>query len=173
VLTATVADPAGSAARSRYEALYRSVLPLYEQGRYAEALDRVDAAGDAFGLWSSDVAHIRACLQALLGRPEEALATYQAGLARGGWWHENMLQNDPDLASLQRLPGFEDVVRESHARCLAASCAAPPTPPLLLRPDGEPVGVLAVLHGGNGSGPPAVGPLSSGRCRPIPCRSRR
>ena len=137
-------------ARQRYDRLVEALLPLYTQGRYAEALARMDAADGDFGLFSSDVTHIRACLQALVGRPERALATLEAGLADGQWWHEHLLNGDDDLAAVRELDGFDELVREAQARADAFSSTERAPAPIARRPDGAARGLLVALHGGDG-----------------------
>jgi pimeloyl-ACP methyl ester carboxylesterase len=143
-------DDADTAARQRYESLYQAALPLYQEQRFAEALARVEEAGTDFGPWSSDITHVRACLQALVGRPEEALATLQAGLADGQWWRQDLLRDDDDLATLTELDGFDELVREAQARADAYNATALRSAPIVNRPDGAAKGLLVALHGGDG-----------------------
>jgi len=145
-----VASPRDIEARQRYDSLFEAVLPPYEERRYAEALARLDAADEDFGVFSSDVTYIRACLQALVGRPEQALATLEAGLAEGQWWSEHLLRGDDDLATVTELDGFEVLVREGQARADAYNSSQPGPAPIVRRPDGTASGLLVALHGGDG-----------------------
>ncbi len=134
--------------QARYDVLFDEVFPLYEERRYDEALARLAARGAGLEHWSSDLAHITACLQSLAGRPDEALATLQSALDDDGdWWDERILREDDDLAPLQQLEGWDDLVREAHARANAYNASAPAEPPVLLRPDAPARGVVVALHG--------------------------
>jgi predicted esterase len=134
-------------AQAPFDALYDVVSPLYEAGRYDDALEVLAQRAHLVEGHGADVAHVTACVQALAGEPEDALATLRAALDRGEWWHERILLADDDLASVRELDGFDALVRESQARCVAANADRRPEPPVLLRADGEPRGVLVVLHG--------------------------
>ena len=134
--------------QARYDVLFDEVFPLYEERRYDEALARLAARGAGLEHWSSDLAHITACLQSLAGRPDVALATLQSALDDDGdWWDERILREDDDLAPLQQLDGWDDLVREAHARANAYNASAPAEPPVLLRPDAPARGVVVALHG--------------------------
>ena len=134
--------------QARYDELFEAVFPLYEARRYDEALARLAARGPGMAPWSSDLAHITACLQSLAGRPEEALATLRSALDDDGdWWDERILRGDDDLAPLQRLDGWDDLVREAQARANAYNASAAAEPPVLLRPAAPARGVVVALHG--------------------------
>jgi predicted esterase len=143
-----MSDP--SSAQARYDALFAAVYPLYQEGRYAEALTRLDEDPGDLAEWSAMVTEIRACLLALTGRTDAALATLQGGLDAGEWWDPHMLDRDPDLAEVRDLAGYEAVLRESGARAAAYNSAASPGPPVVVHPDGPARGVLVVLHGSGG-----------------------
>lgn len=131
--------------RERYRALVDDVVALYSAGRYAEGLELVRAAQPGLPSWHADLAHLAACLLAVSGRPEEALTELRVGLEVGGWWHRRILVEDDDLASLRELPGFAELVEESHAR--ATRACEQTRPPVLRRPSGTATGLLVALHG--------------------------
>ena len=158
-LTAHVTVPA----QDPFEALYTEVSPDYEAGRYDAALAVLTRRGHLVQDRGADVAHITACVQALAGHPEDALATLRAALDRGEWWHERILLADDDLAAVRELDGFEALAHESHARCRAANADRHPEPPVLLRPDGEPRGVLVVLHGSGQTAASVAGAWAAAR----------
>jgi predicted esterase len=128
-------------AEDRYDALTDEAAALYDDGRTADALALMDGADD-LGPWSAELAHLRACLLGSLGRPDEALAVLQRAADAGAWWAEPILTEDDDLAGLQDLPAFQQVVATSRERR-----TTDPTPPLIQRPAGEPVRVVVALHG--------------------------
>jgi hypothetical protein len=143
------------AAEDRYDALTDEVAALYDAGRQADALALMDAADD-LGPWAAELAHLRACLLGSLGRPEQALAVLREATDAGAWWAEPILTEDDDLAGLQQLPGFEQVLALSRDRR-----TTDPAPPLIHLPsagresaDGDGDGarmsatrVVVALHG--------------------------
>jgi non-specific serine/threonine protein kinase len=52
-----------------------------------------------------------ACVYALLGRADDAIAQLSQTIAHGGWWRIWM-SNDPDLVSLHDHPGFRELVKD-------------------------------------------------------------
>lgn len=85
-----------------------------------------------------------ACLQCLLERPDEALATLEATLAAGAWVSPERLRSDSDLAPIRDRPAFARIVAECERRRdlerpgvrpllrVAAPEARSAAPPLLL-----------------------------------------
>jgi dienelactone hydrolase len=144
--------------QARYDELFEAVVALHQARRYDEALAHLATRGPGLERWSSDLAHLTACLQSLAGRPAEALATLQSALDDGGWWDERILRGDDDLAPLQQLDGWDQLVREAQARANAYNASAPAEPPVLLRPDAPARGVVVALHGsGQRAAPTADG----------------
>jgi predicted esterase len=130
-------------AESEYDALTDRVAALYDQGAYEEALALVDAT--SLLPWLAELTHTRACLLAVLGRPAEALAALQSAATAGAWWDESLLTEDDDLATLQSLPGFGELLESSRE---GRAASRPETAePLLRLPDGEVRGVVVTLHG--------------------------
>ncbi|WP_460649726.1 alpha/beta hydrolase [Kribbella endophytica] len=139
-------------AEARYDALVDEIDALYEAGRPADALARMDVADDLTP-WAAELAHLRACLLGALDRPGEGLAVLEQATDAGAWWAESILTEDDDLAGLQQLPGFEQVLARSRDRR-----TTDPTPPLIHLPapgraretDGDRVSatrVVVALHG--------------------------
>ncbi len=130
---------------AEYDALTDRVASLYEQGAYEQALAALDQADDALQPWLAELTHLRACFLGVLGHPDQALAALQSATTTGAWWDESLLTEDDDLASLQSLPGFADLL-ESSRECRAASRPTTAEPVLRL-PSGEARGVVVALHG--------------------------
>ncbi len=135
-------------AEDRYDALTDEVAALYDAGRQADALALMDAAGELTP-WAAELAHLRACLLGSLDRPDEALAVLRQATDHGAWWAESILTEDDDLAGLQQLPGFEEVLTRSRDRR-----TTDPTLPLIHLPgaggeDGQASAtrVVVALHG--------------------------
>jgi predicted esterase len=126
-----------------YDALTDRVASLYEQGACREALALLDDTDDALLPWLAELTHTRACLLGVLGEPEQALAALQSAAATGAWWDDSLLIEDDDLAGLQDLPGFADLLELSRKQRSRSSVATP----ILERPAGQARGVVVALHG--------------------------
>nr|WP_238357072.1 phospholipase [Kribbella italica] len=114
---------------------------MYDAGRQADALALMDTADDALAPWSAELGHLRACLLGALARPDEALVVLQQATDAGGWWAEPILTEDDDLAGLQNLPGFDQVLALSRTR--RTTDATPPVVQL----GSSPQRVVVALHG--------------------------
>ncbi|MFG1813166.1 alpha/beta hydrolase [Kribbella sp. NPDC049174] len=130
---------------AEYDALIDRAALLYEQGRYQEALAEADQADDSILPWLAEVTHLRACLLAVLGHPDQALAALQSAATAGAWWDDTLLTEDDDLATLQSLPGFTDLLESS--RSLRAAARPERVEPVLRLPTGDVRGVVVALHG--------------------------
>ncbi|MFI7061059.1 alpha/beta hydrolase [Kribbella sp. NPDC050124] len=128
---------------ARYDDLIDRVEEFYEQGFYQEALAVLDEVDDSLLPWRAELTHTRACLLAVLGRPSEALAALQSAAAAGSWWVDALLTDDDDLAGLQELPGFTELLDSSRR----LRTDTPPAAPILQLPDGAVQGVVVALHG--------------------------
>ena len=144
----TAAGPQPRAAeRERYLALNDRVFALYGEERFSEALALVEDDEAFLPGWRSRTAYWKACLQSLVGRPDDALETLQVGLAAGLWWRPDWLVTEHDLEPLWNRRGFQQVVAESERRQAAANAGRPKRPRvLLLPPSGRPRGLLVALH---------------------------
>jgi len=131
--------------RDDYEQVNDTVLELYLAGRYDEALGLVDQALGRIPDRSADLVYSAACVLAAAGRPGEALDRLVAAEARGDWWHRRLLEEDDDLVPLRELDGFAGLLERSAARADASQ--SEPAAVLVEAPDGDPRGVLVVLHG--------------------------
>jgi len=107
-------------AEARYDQLIDAAAALYEQGQSATALQLMDTVeaelGPELEPWSAELAHLRACLLGTLGLADDALQVLMTASDAGAWWHEQILTEDDDLAALQDLPAFQQLVRTSRER---------------------------------------------------------
>jgi predicted esterase len=146
----------------RYDHLTDRISTLYDEGLQPVALDLLDAADPDLEPWAAELAHLRACLLGSIHETTEALTTLQKASAAGAWWAEEILTEDDDLAALQYLPAFQQLVASSRARRVTSE-----DPPLIQLPsdatqaDGagaprraadalgtvRPCGVVVALHG--------------------------
>ncbi|TCC64424.1 phospholipase [Kribbella pittospori] len=127
---------------SRFDALVDRIEVLYDEDRRRDAIGLLDAESPGLEAWAADLAHIKACLLAVTGDPDAALRVLQDASAVGAWWHPSILTDDDDLTALRERPEFRTLVEVSRDRV-----TADPRPPLVLLPDGPPVGVVVALHG--------------------------
>jgi hypothetical protein len=158
----TTTDDGPPPDHEQYSDLLGRVFPLYQDQRYADALAHVRAAAGDLPALRSDTAHLAACLLALDGRPDEALAELRSAYDDGGWWGRPLLEEDDDLAALKTLDGFAGLVDASDDRCRASQEAADEM--VVIGDVDEARAVLVALHGANGDGPRAAAiwqPLAS------------
>ncbi|GAA0935839.1 hypothetical protein GCM10009554_22870 [Kribbella koreensis] len=130
----------------RYDRLTDRVSALYDEGLQPVALDLLDAADPDLAPWAAELAHLRACLLGSLHETTEALTTLQQASANGAWWAEEILTEDDDLAALQYLPAFQQLVATSRTRRLVAE-----DPPLIRLP--EPTGSAQAMGRGQVAAP--------------------
>lgn len=124
----------------------------YRAGEYESALELAEREARTFPDRTHELYWARICLTARLGRSGEALRLLTEALGRGHAYSEAQLRGDSDLAGLQGMPEFEQLVRTSIKRWSAAQERAKPD--LLLRePRGgsAPYPLLLALHGNNSS----------------------
>jgi hypothetical protein len=138
-----------AAQMAAYRSLLEAVLPLYLDGRYADALQIVRTTPGNPS--RADTAHLTACLLALAGDPAAAVAELQAAFDAGQWWDRHLLEDDDDLAAAQAVGGWSALVAASAERCAAAQRDPVPAP-VVVRPTGEPTMTLVALHGGGSDG---------------------
>lgn len=146
---------------ARYDQLTDRVAALYDEGLQQLALDLVVEVEPDLQPWSAELAHLHACLLGSLDRPAEALTVLQNASAAGGWWDAGLLTEDDDLAALQNLPAFQELVALSRSRRVTAQdpplIRLPAQPPAAEAAEGEAAereaaeaplrGVVVALHG--------------------------
>lgn len=133
----------------RYDHLTDRISSLYDEGLQPVALDLLDAADPDLEPWAAELAHLRACLLGSIHETTEALTTLQRASAAGAWWAEEILTDDDDLAALQYLPAFQQILATSRTRRVTSQ-----DPPLIRTPGhpsgtaaSRPCGVVVALHG--------------------------
>jgi predicted esterase len=132
----------------RYDHLTERVSALYDEGLQPVALDLLDAVDPDLAPWAAELAHLRACLLGSIHETTEALTTLQQASAAGAWWAEEILTEDDDLAALQYLPAYQQIVATSRARRVVSE-----DPPLIQLPEStgpaqsKACGVVVALHG--------------------------
>lgn len=133
-----------------FEELQRAVFAAHAEGAYQQALGILDSAERSLADEDQGrLAFWRACFASLAGRPTEALAVLEDGLARGVWWDPQLLDRDPDLVAMRQLDGYETLRsrlldhQEQVATVAAPKLLVELPPPAIAKP----CPVLLVLHG--------------------------
>jgi predicted esterase len=136
-------------------------LRLYHAGSYADAMDWLRLGGGQFPEKAATLYFWRACISALIGQPDQALLVLEQGYNLGYWWAESLLRGDSDLAALQELPGFNDLVPQCEARRLEAEKHHPPEAIFYPPEPGSPAPypLLLGFHGRNSSAETLAQPL--------------
>jgi predicted esterase len=128
----------------RYEDLADRVFTLYTEGRQRAALDLLAQPDPELEPWSAELAHSAACLHGSLGDPAAALQVLRTASQGGAWWDPSILTDDDDLAALQSLPEFQELVALSATRR-----SADPRPALIQLPPDEYDPVLRAAAAGD------------------------
>jgi predicted esterase len=134
-----------------FDDLYHQLQRDYQNGEYAQALERATQALEAFPAQRTVLDYWRMTMAARIGETALALDIFQEALDLGEWFSELLLRRSPSFKALQAEPLFErlvalnqDVAESDHAREF---------PMLTLRPqerckhDGPPCPLLMGLHG--------------------------
>jgi dienelactone hydrolase len=137
-----------------FSELLNQAAQLYNDKRYAEALDLVNREFPNFPEQTHRFYFWRACLESLTGQTDQALDTLEESVEAGYWYNQQQLREDSDLDPLQGLPRFEGLVEICLERQVAAQAEAAPSL-ITLEPrdtspaSGPPWPSLLVLHGNN------------------------
>ncbi|NIA25364.1 MAG: hypothetical protein GWP04_07310 [Gammaproteobacteria bacterium] len=127
-----------------FSELRRLVFSTHGRGEYQAALDAVDRYETSNPDEIADLAFWRMCLLSLVGRTDEACVEFARRLDEGLWWGEPLLA-DHDLDAVRDDPEWQRLAAVSVARAQEATTG--PVEPVAVRPDGEFVGTLVLLHG--------------------------
>ena len=101
----------------------------------------------------------RACMAALMEKPDEAIEILQQGIEFGYWWSESLLCGDDDLASLQNRSDFSALLPLCRERKQQAE-ASQPAEVLVYAPASDfPTPIMIVLHGWTGNAETSVEPF--------------
>lgn len=124
---------------------------LCSAGEYAAAYQLATREAGRFPAWAqSTIYNWRFCTACLMGDPALALRLIAEALDAGYWYGEADLREDSDLAALQGIPEFEQLVALAGRRRNAALAQAKPELKILLPTNGTaPYPLLLALHGNN------------------------
>jgi predicted esterase len=129
-------------------------MALYGEQKYAEALDLLTREGGNFPEHAADIAYLRSCMAARVGKPEVAVAILEEALQQGHWYGEQVMRLTPSWQALQGMPAFERVA----AMCKEREAAEHPESRVFVL---EPVGgiqagqrypLIIALHGNGDNG---------------------
>jgi predicted esterase len=135
-----------------FSILQEQLMELYNAKEYSRAFELVEQEKASFPDHSREIAYWRLCMHARLGKPAEALYIFRKALDRGEWFPLKWLKDDPDLASLQQLPEFQEMAEICLQRLKEAQANAQPE--LLVRkPEAqqEAFPLLIAMHGNTGN----------------------
>jgi len=134
---------------SDFRAVTQELIRLYNDQKYAEALEMVEREAGAYPDQLARTTFWRACLHSLSNRPQEALSTLEKGLADGLWWHQSQFL-DSDFDSIREMPEFKALVAKSQEQWEQSRGQTKPERVVLV-PAGEgPYPLLIVIHGRSG-----------------------
>lgn len=102
-----------------YDALYGQAMALYGEQKFVEALDVLTHEGGAFPEQAADIAYLRSCMAARIGKPELAVAILEDALQHGYWYGEQVIRLTPSWQRLQGMPNFERVATVCKERQVA------------------------------------------------------
>jgi hypothetical protein len=130
------------------------VFRLYLDKKYADSLKVALEVAKQFPDSTARTTFWIACLNARLGKLDEALEAFDEGLRKGAWWHEDSL-GDADLDPIRGRPEFDRIRREcQHLKDRSAKVAKPDLLVIDPKVSGtEPWPVLIVLHQRGGDRP--------------------
>jgi predicted esterase len=135
-----------------FDALERQLFAFYTAKEYSQAFELLEREKNSFPDHIREITYWRLCMHALLGKPAEVLAIFREVLDRGDWFPPKFLKEDPDLASLQQLPEYQQMVEVCRQRLDEVSSSV--RPELLVRePEKQQkaLPLLIALHGNNGN----------------------
>lgn len=137
---------------STFKNLERQMWELYNAQEYQQTYKLLEREQSHFPEHQTRLTYWRLCLAALLGEQAEALHILKAALDRGSWFSPTILKDDPDLASLQTLPEFQQLVEVCQRHFALAQAESKPDL-LIAQPENQ-VGALPLLialHGNQGN----------------------
>ncbi|MCP3028921.1 alpha/beta hydrolase [Halobacillus sp. A5] len=90
----------------------QQIIQLAEEKNYIEAIIQLESGKSRFP-WKIDrIGQWKADVYCLLGEEEKALNELNEVLSKGLWWNPEILENDPELASLKSLPDYQNVIKK-------------------------------------------------------------
>lgn len=127
------------------ERLTQQVEALFQEKRYAEALELTTREEATFPHAKPYLRYLRFCAAGRLNQPERVLQLLAAALDEGIWYTEMLLRQSPSLQGVQDRPEYEALVQRSAA--LQAADETVHGFLSVLEPPGAAQGLIFFLHG--------------------------
>jgi predicted esterase len=134
-----------------FQELTDALVWLYDQRKYAEALELVEQNADHFPVQRARTTFWRMCLLSLSGRPNDMISLFRQGLDSGLWWAEQQFVVETDFDQVRELPEFQQLVAESERKCVEMQEQVKPDRTVLLPDTTGELPLLIALHGRNGN----------------------
>jgi predicted esterase len=103
-----------------FEGLVEVFYDFYGKGEYNQALDLLKRESNRFPKYEIVSTWFKVRMMVLTGDMANAIKLLSEAVSKGDWYHEDALHNFPDLAGVQGLPEFEDLVERCQDRRLKA-----------------------------------------------------
>ena len=132
------------------------VIRLYTDKQYQQAYDlAIDESGN-FPESEDTILYWQACMLAMLDNGKDALELLEQSHAKGYWYPQRQLEDEPDFDAIKNNQRFVELVKTSRARMAEAQSQAKPTlaiyEPGGYQPgEGESIPTLIALHSNNGN----------------------
>lgn len=134
-----------------FQQLTDALVRLYDQRKYAEALELVEQNAEHFPVQRARTTFWRMCLLSLSGRPNDMISLFRQGLDSGLWWAEQQFVVETDFDPVRELPEFKQLVAESERKSVEMQEQVKPDRTLLLPDATGELPLLIALHGRNGN----------------------
>lgn len=136
-----------------FENLETEVMERFAAADYEAALELLDTHAGRFPANASNVAYLRACIEARRGRESAATDVLRRALDDGLWFSETVLRQSPSLQPLQGAVAYEALVTAFAERPPPEASAKEPA---VAPPPGEGRGLLVAFHGNGQSAAHAI-----------------
>lgn len=139
----------------RFNDWYAKLFQQYQDGNYAEGLAVAQREGDRYIQHQPVIHHYRACMHAMLGDGDSALAELQAASDQG-IWYSDLYWDDTDFDKIREHPTYVALRKLSEQRFAEARAITRPELNVIT-PEGaesaDTLPLLIALHGNNTNAP--------------------
>lgn len=96
----------------KFVELQNDLFCLFEKGNFRDVDTFINKIQEEFPEKLDKTSFWKACLYAIQGKNEDAIAALEVGLSNGVWWNPQTLTCDPDLKNLQKIEEFKVIVKK-------------------------------------------------------------